>query len=62
MSKKIYRTYRKMSDDEQKEKFGFSETDLIKEGAWLAPPFNELFEHECLVADNRIVEDDEKET
>lgn len=61
MTKKIYRTFRKMSDEEQRKKFGFSATDLIKDEAWLVPPFNELFEHACLVVEDRIVEDIEKD-
>ena len=48
--KKIYRRYRKLTQEEQKEKFGFCGMDLIKEGAYLAPPFNKIFEHGCLVA------------
>jgi len=51
MTKKIiYRRYRKMTEEEQKEKFGFSEADLIKEESWLAPPYSDLFESECLVS------------
>lgn len=50
MLKKIYRTYRKLTQEEQKEKFGFCEMDMIKEGCFLTPPYNEIFTHECLVA------------
>ena len=51
-NKKIYRTYRKLTQEEQKEKFGFCEMDLIKEGSYLLPPYNEIFEHGCLVAED----------
>ncbi len=50
--KKIYRTYRKLTQEEQKEKFGFCEMDLIKEGCFLIPPLNEVFNDGCLVAED----------
>ena len=48
--KKIYRRYRNLTQEEQKEKFGFCEMDLIKEGSYLIPPYNEIFQLGCLVA------------
>lgn len=50
--KTVYRRYRKLTQEEQKEKFGFCEMDLIKEGSYLIPPFNEVFQNGCLVAED----------
>lgn len=48
--RKIYRTYRTLTEAEQKEKFGFCKTDLIKEQSWLSPQDSEIFQQGCLVA------------
>jgi len=47
-----YRKYRRMTEKEQREKFGFSDLDLIKNGEWLLPPYNEIFNRESFISED----------
>ena len=60
-----YRRYRRMTEEEQRAKFGFSQLDLMKKGEWLLPPYNEMFEIQSLISedlDYKDLTEEEKET